>query len=123
MPACLKIGCVEEEYSCYSPAYRVCDAEGNVLLRIEGPGCMCACGIDIVFQIKSADGAVNVGQITRQWPGFVNQLLHKCWYDHILPYKYIGYYFVIYFNLDIETFSHFQTKSLFSYRKLRFAPL
>lgn len=68
-----KIGRIEEECNCNAPMYRVCDEEGNVLLRIEGPFCMSECWSDMIFQVKSADKTFKVGLITRQWPGFFKE--------------------------------------------------
>lgn len=69
------VGRVEQEWSILIPRFRVKDAAGNIVLRIEGPCCtMSCCGSDVDFQVLSADGAVEVGKISKKWSGLAKEL-------------------------------------------------
>lgn len=68
------VGTVEQEWSLIIPQYKVKDASGNVVLRIEGPCCTVSCCGDVEFQILSADGAIEVGKISKQWSGLAREL-------------------------------------------------
>ena len=42
---------------------------------LEGPHecCICSCGEDIEFKVYAADGATEIGKISKQWAGFFNE--------------------------------------------------
>ena len=42
---------------------------------LEGPHecCICSCGEDIEFKVYGADGATEIGKISKQWAGFFNE--------------------------------------------------
>ena len=47
---------------------------------IEGPHecCICSCGSDIEFKVYAADGATEIGKISKQWAGFFNEAFTDC---------------------------------------------
>ncbi|XP_013380673.1 phospholipid scramblase 1 [Lingula anatina] len=68
------IGYVKQSWSVCVPKFAICNAEGDTVLRIEGPCVPCsACG-DVIFDVKSADGEHQVGQVSKQWSGLVKEL-------------------------------------------------
>ena len=69
------IGFVRQIYEGCSICYAVTDAEGEVVLKLEGPSyCHCYCpGEDVPFNIKTADGAHEIGRVSKQWSSFVQQ--------------------------------------------------
>lgn len=68
------IGTVEQEWSCCVPLYRVKDADGSTVFKIEGPICTYSCfGSDVEFKVLSADGITQVGKISKQWSGLLKE--------------------------------------------------
>jgi len=69
------IGSITQEWAAWSPKYTVKDQGGNVAFIIEGPHecCICSCGEDIEFKVYAADGATEIGKISKQWAGFFNE--------------------------------------------------
>ena len=54
--------------------YRVKDAEGTIVFKIEGPICTYSCfGSDVEFKVLSADGITQVGKISKQWSGLLKE--------------------------------------------------
>lgn len=69
------VGTVEQEWSILEPKYSVKDAEGNVVLRIEGPMCTFSiCGRYVEFNVLTPDGSTEVGKISKQWPGLLKEI-------------------------------------------------
>ncbi|CAN8020893.1 unnamed protein product [Ixodes persulcatus] len=67
------IGWVVQEWSILTPQFRVENAAGECVLRIEGPICtMSICG-DVEFKVLSKDGSVEVGKISKQWAGLLKE--------------------------------------------------
>lgn len=67
------IGYVIQEWSILAPQFRVENAAGECVLKIEGPICtMSICG-DVEFKVMSKDGAVEVGKISKQWTGLLKE--------------------------------------------------
>ncbi|XP_015784200.1 phospholipid scramblase 2 [Tetranychus urticae] len=67
-------GYVEQSWSLCFPKFRVCNAAGDTVLRIEGPFCTFSfCG-DVEFQVLSRDGDTQVGRITKQWSGLAREV-------------------------------------------------
>ena len=66
------IGYVTQEWSILVPKFRVENAAGECVLRIEGPICHCRCS-DSEFNVVSVDGSVEVGKITKQWSGLIRE--------------------------------------------------
>jgi len=68
------VGYVEQEWSICSPKFRITNAAGDTILRIEGPFCTFSiCGA-VEFQVLSRDGKVQVGKISKQWSGLVREM-------------------------------------------------
>lgn len=68
------VGRVEQEWTCINQRFKIKDAAGNIALRIQGPCCtMSCCGSDVEFQVLSADGAVEVGKISKKWSGVARE--------------------------------------------------
>ncbi|KAJ3665712.1 hypothetical protein Zmor_001194 [Zophobas morio] len=68
------LGTIQQEWSIFYPTFAVKDANGDTILRIEGPffTCSCCCN-DVEFRITSADGKTDVGKITKQWSGVLRE--------------------------------------------------
>lgn len=49
------IGSVVQEWSILQPIFSVKNAVGEIVLRIEGPVCVCACFSDVVFKVCILD--------------------------------------------------------------------
>jgi len=68
------VGYVEQEWSICSPKFRITNAAGDTILRIEGPFCTFSiCGA-VEFQVLSRDGKVQVGKISKQWSGLAREM-------------------------------------------------
>ena len=67
------LGYVVQEWSIFCPKFRIEDASGHPVLRIEGPFCTCSICGDVEFDVISKDGAQKVGKITKQWSGLVRE--------------------------------------------------
>ncbi|KAG0715728.1 Phospholipid scramblase 2 [Chionoecetes opilio] len=67
------IGTVKQDWSILKPKFSVCNASGDVILRIEGPLCTCSICGDVEFTVLSAEGDVPVGKISKQWTGLVKE--------------------------------------------------
>ncbi|CAB3377820.1 Hypothetical predicted protein [Cloeon dipterum] len=67
------IGTVEQDWSIWKPHFSIKDAAGDVVLKIEGPCLTCSCGGDVNFKVLSADGEVELGNISKQWSGFARE--------------------------------------------------
>jgi len=74
------IGSITQEWAMWSPKYTVKDQGGNVAFIIEGPHecCICSCGADIEFKVYTADGATEIGKISKQWAGYFNEAFIGC---------------------------------------------
>lgn len=57
-----------------SPKFQIQDENRNPILMIEGPGIVSECCSDIDFKVMSLDGATEVGKVTKQWTGIVNEM-------------------------------------------------
>jgi len=71
------IGSITQEWAAWSPKYTVKDQEGNVAFIIEGPHecCYCSCGEDIEFKVYTADGATEIGKVSKKWRGFFSEAI------------------------------------------------
>ena len=63
---------VQQESTFLYPKFTIKDSSGQIILRVEGPGCRMRCG-PVRFKITSHVGLVEVGAITRQWLGFCRE--------------------------------------------------
>lgn len=71
------LGSIEEEFSILYPMFKIKDAAGNVVLRIQGPMCAVTfgrCTGDAVFRVLNSQGA-SVGTISKEWGGLVREFL------------------------------------------------
>lgn len=67
------IGYLEQNWHPILPKFTVLNERREPQLKIKGPLCYCSCMSDIVFQVTSLDEASKVGQIRKQWAGFVQE--------------------------------------------------
>ncbi|XP_053209542.1 phospholipid scramblase 2-like isoform X2 [Panonychus citri] len=67
-------GYVEQSWSICFPKFRVCNAAGETVLRIEGPFCTFSICGDVEFHVLSRDGNTQVGRITKKWSGLAREL-------------------------------------------------
>ncbi|XP_013788459.1 phospholipid scramblase 1-like [Limulus polyphemus] len=67
------LGYVTQEWSILVPKYKVENAAGECVLRIEGPFCTWSICGDVEFKVLSSDGSAEVGKITKQWTGLIKE--------------------------------------------------
>ncbi|KAI1283785.1 Phospholipid scramblase 2 [Halotydeus destructor] len=67
------IGYVAQEWSLCVPKFKIQNAAGETVLRIEGPFCTFSMCGDVKFQVLSKDGSVEVGKISKQWSGLIRE--------------------------------------------------
>ncbi|XP_076363257.1 phospholipid scramblase 1-like [Tachypleus tridentatus] len=67
------LGYVTQEWSILVPKYKVENAAGECVLRIEGPICTWSICGDVEFKVLSSNGSSEVGRITKQWTGLVKE--------------------------------------------------
>ena len=68
------VGYVEQDWSIFAPKFRITNATGDTILKIEGPFCTTQlCGA-VEFKVLSRDGAVEVGRISKEWGGLVREM-------------------------------------------------
>ncbi|KAJ3665702.1 hypothetical protein Zmor_001188 [Zophobas morio] len=71
-PSGTLLAVVQQESTFLYPKFTIKDSSGQIILRVEGPGCRMRCG-PVRFKITSHVGLVEVGAITRQWLGFCRE--------------------------------------------------
>ena len=85
------LGYITQQWSLFRPLFKIKNANGETVLRIEGPVCTFSmCGSDVKFKVLSRDSTVQVGTICKQWSGLLNELLTDA--DH----------FCISFPMDLD---------------------
>ncbi|GAU91053.1 hypothetical protein RvY_03382-1 [Ramazzottius varieornatus] len=68
------IGFIEQEFSIVGiPKYRILNARHEIVLRVQGPWMPCGGNVD--FQVTTPDGKTVVGQVTKQWSGFLQEYM------------------------------------------------
>lgn len=72
-PPYTPIGYVVQEWSILTPKFRVENAEGECVLKIEGPFCTWSICGDVEFKVLTKDGEVEVGRISKQWAGLLKE--------------------------------------------------
>lgn len=72
-PPYTPIGYVVQEWSILTPKFRVENAEGECVFKIEGPFCTWSICGDVEFKVLTKDGAVEVGRISKQWSGLLKE--------------------------------------------------
>ncbi len=66
-------GTVEQEWSMFQPKFVIKNAQGDVVLRMEGPFCTFSICGNVEFKVLSRDGGSEVGKISKQWSGLVRE--------------------------------------------------
>ncbi|CAL9684642.1 unnamed protein product [Knipowitschia caucasica] len=72
-PPGVPIGYIEQNWHPFWPKFTVTDANRSAQLKIKGPCCDCTCCSDVNFDVLSLDEDTVVGQITKQWAGFLQE--------------------------------------------------
>lgn len=67
------IGYLEQNWHPFLPKFTILNERKEPQLKIKGPLCNCSCMSDIIFQVTSLDEMSKVGQISKQWTGFVQE--------------------------------------------------
>nr|XP_046244614.1 phospholipid scramblase 1-like [Scatophagus argus] len=67
------IGYVEQNWHPVFPKFTVLNEMRNPQLKIKGPCCNCRCISDVIFEVTSLDESTVVGQISKQWGGFMQE--------------------------------------------------
>ncbi|XP_021968253.1 phospholipid scramblase 1 [Folsomia candida] len=67
------LGTIEQVWTFWIPKYLVKNGNGEVVLKIEGPCCTCACCADVDFKILSVSGDIEVGRISKKWSGLLKE--------------------------------------------------
>lgn len=70
------LGFVTESFNILSPTWKLKDALGNAVLKIEGPMCVCTIcpGQNVNFALTSAATGQEIGKISKEWSGWVREL-------------------------------------------------
>jgi len=66
------LGLIKQKWHPFLPVFEICDANENVVLKMEGPFCAVSCCGDVNFEIKTKNDE-SVGKITKQWSGFAKE--------------------------------------------------
>lgn len=70
----IKLGSIREECSIIYPGYKINDASGRTVLKVQGPLCpMAFFGQNLIFRVYTMDG-ISVGTISKDWSGLVREL-------------------------------------------------
>ncbi|PIK50223.1 putative phospholipid scramblase 1-like [Apostichopus japonicus] len=76
-PGC-PIGYVIQRPSLCGDHLSILDENHETLLKIRGPGCSCGSTYsDIEFNVLSSDETEEIGKITKQWAGYVQEVFTK----------------------------------------------
>uniref|UniRef100_A0A673ATF9 Phospholipid scramblase n=1 Tax=Sphaeramia orbicularis TaxID=375764 RepID=A0A673ATF9_9TELE len=67
------IGYVEQNWHPLWPKFTVLNELRQPQLRVKGPWCDCSCVSDVTFQVTSLDETAEVGRISKQWGGFMQE--------------------------------------------------
>ncbi|XP_047450978.1 phospholipid scramblase 1-like [Mugil cephalus] len=67
------IGFVEQTWHPFLPKFTILNEARSHQLTIKGPCCTCRCMSDVVFEVRSPDESAAVGQISKQWGGFMQE--------------------------------------------------
>ncbi|CAF0881914.1 unnamed protein product [Brachionus calyciflorus] len=72
------IGYIRQKGSFWKAAYDILDETGNTILKIEGPFCILdgpLCPFENDFKVLTADGQSQIGKITKEYAGFVREMI------------------------------------------------
>lgn len=67
------IGFVEQDWHPVFPKFTILNEMKKPQLKIKGPCCDCTCMSDVIFEVMSLDESAVVGQISKQWGGFMQE--------------------------------------------------
>ncbi|XP_077149074.1 phospholipid scramblase 1-like [Ranitomeya variabilis] len=73
-PPGITIGYVIQNWHPFLPKFTIQNERHENVLRIVGPCLTCSCCSDINFMVKSVDEIFEVGRISKQWSGLVNEM-------------------------------------------------
>ncbi|XP_063297073.1 phospholipid scramblase 1-like [Pelobates fuscus] len=73
-PPGIPVGYVIQNWHPYLPKFTIQNEREQNILKIVGPCVLCRCCSDVTFEVKSLDEHFNVGRISKQWSGFVNEM-------------------------------------------------
>uniref|UniRef100_A0A8C5MAQ9 Phospholipid scramblase n=1 Tax=Leptobrachium leishanense TaxID=445787 RepID=A0A8C5MAQ9_9ANUR len=73
-PPGLPAGYVIQDWHPYLPKFTIQNEREQSILKITGPCILCRCCTDVNFEVKSLDEFHNLGRISKQWSGFVNEM-------------------------------------------------
>lgn len=62
-----------QSWTLCKPGFRVKNAAGETVLRIQGPCCLSDCCGVLEFEVLSSDGGQKVGTINKEWSGYVQE--------------------------------------------------
>ena len=68
------IGTIEQNWSLFRPNLSIKNANGETVLKIEGPCCTWTMCGDVDFKIMTLDGN-QVGKISKQWSGLIREMM------------------------------------------------
>ncbi|CAL9684639.1 unnamed protein product [Knipowitschia caucasica] len=72
-PPGFPIGYMVQNWHWFWPKFTLLDASRRAVLKIKGPFCRIKCCTDVVFDVLSLDEGRVVGQISKQWAGFLQE--------------------------------------------------
>lgn len=72
-PAGSPIGYVEQNWHPVLPKFTILNEMRKPQLKIKGSCCDCRCMSDVIFEVTSLDESTVVGQISKQWGGFMQE--------------------------------------------------
>ncbi|XP_047242477.1 phospholipid scramblase 2-like isoform X1 [Girardinichthys multiradiatus] len=68
------VGFVKQDWHPFLPKFSIQGADGQTLLRLEGPCFACNCCGDVNFELKGKDGDQSIGRISKQWSGLLKEV-------------------------------------------------
>ncbi|XP_063725716.1 phospholipid scramblase 1-like [Symsagittifera roscoffensis] len=66
------LGKVRQGQYCCIPEYKIIDAQGNQILHVQGPLCVCDCCAD--FEIQTLDKSQTIGVVKKKWRGLATEM-------------------------------------------------
>ncbi|XP_036002333.1 phospholipid scramblase 2 [Fundulus heteroclitus] len=68
------VGFVKQDWHPFLPKFSIQGADGQTVLRLEGPCFACNCCGDVNFELKGKDGEQSIGRISKQWSGLLKEV-------------------------------------------------
>uniref|UniRef100_A0A1Y1LCM3 Phospholipid scramblase n=1 Tax=Photinus pyralis TaxID=7054 RepID=A0A1Y1LCM3_PHOPY len=72
-PTGTTVGLIAQEWSLLYPTFLIKSPTGETVLQMKGPMCTMNCYADVEFKILTADGANEVGKISKKWSGYASE--------------------------------------------------